>query len=86
MPFIPDLVLIVKPEGITSAELAERGLYFLRNGASIAWILHPHSASVDVCSRAGRTQIRVFKVNAEGFLNGGELLPSLKVAVTELFE
>jgi Uma2 family endonuclease len=82
---MPDIAVLVHHPSLSMMEVAERGLYFLKNGSSLVWILHPDSSSVDVCTRSPKKSFRVYKVPQGGSLNGGDVLPGLTLDINELF-
>ncbi|MBC8098578.1 MAG: Uma2 family endonuclease [Armatimonadetes bacterium] len=84
-PYMPDLVVLVHPSSAPMMEFAERALFFLQNGASLVWLLHPGSVSVDICTRSPKKSFRVYKVQKGGMLSGGDLLPGFTIEVGELF-
>lgn len=84
-PYMPDIAVLVCPPAAPIMEFAERGLYFLKNGSAIVWILHPASQSVDVCTRSPKKSFRVYKVNRGGSIGGSDILPGFTVEVGDLF-
>lgn len=85
VPYMPDLAVQVKSEHITTIEIAERGIYYLKNGSGLVWIVHPDQQNVDVLSRSGRRNFRVYKVKGDNTLVGGDVLPGLALAVNDIF-
>ncbi|MBC8171813.1 MAG: hypothetical protein H7X77_09070, partial [Anaerolineae bacterium] len=81
----PDIAILIHPSSISMIEVAERGLYFLKNGSSLVWILHPDNATGDVCTRSPKKSFRVYKVPNSGALGGSDVLPGFSVDVKELF-
>jgi Uma2 family endonuclease len=84
-PYMPDIAIVIQPSDGDTMHAAERALFFLKNGSSLVWILHPETKSVDVCTRSPRKSFRVFKVAEDGSLIGGDVLPGFNLNVSEIF-
>jgi Uma2 family endonuclease len=84
-PYMPDIAVLIQPDDSDTMQSAERALFFLRNGSSLVWIIHPDTRSVDVCTRSPRKSFRVFKVPEDGTLIGGDVLPGFSLNISEIF-
>lgn len=84
-PYMPDIAVLIQHDDGDMMQAAERALFFLKNGSSLVWILHPDNRTVDVCTRSPRKSFRVFKVTKEGSLSGGDILPGFSLNVSEIF-
>lgn len=85
IPYMPDLVVLVKTPELSTSEIADRSLYYLKNGTSLVWIAHPDSGTVDVCSKSSSGNVRVHKVGSDGALMANDLLPGLMLVVQDIF-
>lgn len=81
-PGAPDLAVEVLSPGNTRAELDERLADFFGSGARLVWIVHPDEQFVEVCRSLTDRRI----VGPSGFLDGEELLPGFRLAVSDLFK
>ena len=78
----PDLAVeVVSPTNLAS-EIQEKALQYLEGGSRLIWIADPSAGTVTVYR--SRTDIRILAVGEA--LDGGELLPELRVPVETLFE
>ena len=77
----PDLAVeVVSPTNLAS-EIQEKALQYLEGGSRLIWIADPSARTVTVYR--SRTDIRI--LTAGETLDGGELLPELRVPVETLF-
>jgi Uma2 family endonuclease len=85
VPYMPDLAVVVHFPSMSMMEIAERGMFFLRNGSSLVWILHPRQGTADVCARSPKKSFRVYKVGTSGSLGGSDVLPGFSLDLSSLF-
>jgi Uma2 family endonuclease len=85
VPYMPDLAIIIQLPTMSMLEIAERGMYFLKNGSSLVWLLHPRQGTADVCTRSPKKSFRVYKVGINGTLGGGDVLPGFSLELSSLF-
>lgn len=85
IPYMPDLAIIVQQQSMSMMDVAERGMFFLKNGSSLVWLLHPQSRTADVCARSPKKSFRVYKVGTSGSLGGSDVLPGFSLDLQTLF-
>jgi Uma2 family endonuclease len=84
-PYMPDLAIIIQQQTMSMMDVAERGMFFLKNGSSLVWLLHPHNRTADVCTRSPKKSFRVYKVGSTGSLGGSDVLPGFSLDLPSLF-
>lgn len=84
-PYMPDIAVLIQPDEGDTMSAAERALFFLKNGSTLVWIVHPENKTVDICTRSPRKSFRVYKVAEDGSLGGGDVLPGLTLNIREIF-
>lgn len=77
----PDLVVEVRSPGDAIAELLRKMELYFAHGAQLGWIVLPEERSVLVVSRNGTVRA----VTAGETLDGGALLPDLRIPLNEIF-
>jgi Uma2 family endonuclease len=80
IPYAPDLAVEVVSPGNTAAEIDEKVRQYLKYGTRIVWIVYPASKSVTVHTPSGARSL-----DADGRLEGGDLLPDFALRVTDIF-
>lgn len=80
-PFAPDLAVEVVSPGDTAADIRDKVDLYLAAGTRLVWVIYPSLRAVDVYRPDGTAQI----VDADGVLEGGDLLPGLRLVVADLF-
>lgn len=79
---VPDLVVEVVGRSNSAYEVEGKLGEYFRAGVRRAWVLYPsHRVAYDFDG-----PLRVRKVDADGALDGGTLLPGLRMPLAELFE
>jgi Uma2 family endonuclease len=84
-PLCPDLVVELAspsdagPRGITA--LRQKLAAYQANGARLGWLLLPDERAVEVWAASGDPQ----RIEAAEWLEGGELLPGLRLALAEIY-
>lgn len=81
-PLAPDLAVEVISPSNTLSEIQEKILDYLDAGTRMAWVVDPVTRSVTVWR--SRDEIRL--VGEDGELDGGDVLPGLRIPVSTLFE
>lgn len=77
----PDLAVEVVSPSNTAAEIREKVLEYLACGSRLVWVVDPATRSVS--AYRSRTEIRLL---TEGdVLEGADVLPGFRLAITELF-
>lgn len=82
VPLMPDLAVEVKSPSNTPEELRQKAAYYLQNGARMVWLVFPQEQMVVVytlTNPAGTTY------RMGDTLDGGEVLPGFKLALTAIF-
>ncbi len=80
VPHLPDLVVEVKSPTDTYKAMQEHAAYYLEHGTQIVWLVYPEKRLIEVHDADGLD----YKVIGD-FLDGGHLLPQLRIAVSDLF-
>lgn len=81
LPFPPDLAVEVVAPNESASELMEKVIQYLAAGTSLVWVVYPDVKAVVV--HFPNATSRTF--TSAGVLDGGKLLPSLQIAVSDLF-
>jgi Uma2 family endonuclease len=81
VPFPPDLAVEVVSPSDMASDIQKKVDLYLKAGTALVWVIYPELQSV-VVHYSNRTSITVGR---DGILDGGELLPGLKIAVADLF-
>ena len=77
---MPDLILEIKSPSDTYLEMREKALYYLKNGASLVWLVFPERQEVEV-----HTADTVVTFGSDDALDGGNVLPEFTLPVRDLF-
>ncbi|MFN7872538.1 MAG: Uma2 family endonuclease [Cyanobacteriota bacterium] len=91
-PLCPDLVVeLVSPsdEGARSVQaLRHKMAKYLANGARLGWLLIPHQRAVEIwqAGAVGSTPQQFQRIEPAEVLEGGELLPGLRLELAELWD
>ncbi|MEM6283822.1 MAG: Uma2 family endonuclease [Chloroflexota bacterium] len=80
IPFAPDLAVEVISPGNEAADINKKVLQLLRAGTRLVWIVYPETKTVMV-----HTPGTVALLDESGILEGGDVLPGFKLAVTDAF-
>ena len=81
LPFPPDLAVEVVAQNENASELLDKVIQYLEAGTALVWLIYPELKSVVVHFPNFTAKI----YTPEGVLSGGDLLPGLQVAVSDLF-
>jgi Uma2 family endonuclease len=81
LPFPPDLAVEVVSPGDTATEIQDKVNLYLDAGTLIVWVMYPDLQQVLV-HRSDRT---AKTISHDGFLDGEDVLPGLKIALSDLF-
>ncbi|MCC7452236.1 MAG: Uma2 family endonuclease [Anaerolineae bacterium] len=81
LPFAPDLAVEVVSPDDTAVAVQDKVNLYLEAGTRLVWVVYPELQRV-VVHRANRTSITVKR---DGLLDGEDVLPGLKIAVTDVF-
>jgi len=78
---VPDLAIEVLSKGNTPEEITRKLKEYFLAGATLVWLVDPRSRTVEDCTAPDQS-----RTLAEGeTLDGGEVLPGLKLAVVQIF-
>ncbi len=80
IPFAPDLAVEVVSPGDSASDIHDKVTDFLRCGTRLVWVLYPRSRTATVHTPEGART-----VDAQGTLDGGDVLPGFSLALGELF-
>ena len=78
----PDLAVEIVSPSETFRETQEKALLYLAAGARLVWVVEPEGRTVTVYTPDRRVQI----LDADGVLDGGDVIPDLALPVRRLFE
>ncbi|HLY28435.1 MAG TPA: Uma2 family endonuclease [Aggregatilineales bacterium] len=81
VPLAPDLAVEVVSPGDTASEVQKKVDIYLAAGTELVWVMYPDLKEVIVHRTGGESK----RVLSDGVLDGGEMLPGLKIPVAELF-
>jgi len=80
-PFAPDLAVEVVSPGDTASDIRDKVDLYRAAGTRLVWLIYPALRKVDVYLPDGTAR----EVDAEGTLDGGDVLPGLQIAVKDVF-
>ena len=80
-PIAPDLAVEIVSPHDRAAEIHAKTRDYLRGGSQLVWVLWPETRSVTVSDASSVSR----ELGPDDFLDGGSLLPSLRVRVADLF-
>jgi len=78
----PDIAVEVLSPSNTIAEMAQKRKEYFQGGCRLVWMVDPAARNVAVY----RSSLQVEVVGQEGFLDGGDILPNLRLRVGDLFD
>lgn len=81
-PGAPDLAVEILSPNNTRREIDERLKDFFDSGTRLVWIIDPAAERVEICRSLTERRL----VGKGGFLDGEELLPGFRFAVSDLFQ
>ncbi len=81
LPFAPDLAVEVVSPNDTATEIQDKVNLYLEAGTPVVWIIYPDLQQV-VVHQSNHTSKTVSRGDA---LDGGDVLPGLTIAVSDLF-
>jgi Uma2 family endonuclease len=79
---IPDLAVEVLSPGNTIREMARKRLDYFAAGVKVVWQIDPESKSAEIYSAPEQFT----RVNLDGHLDGGNVLPGFQLSLKQLFE
>lgn len=79
MPMMPDLAVEVQSPGQGPKLMRDKADYYLANGTKMVWLIYPDKRLVEVLTLDDR-----YFLTEEDVLEGGELLPDLRVSVKDI--
>lgn len=82
---MPDLAVEVVSPSNSIRQIRRKAAIYLKNGASLVWIVLPAEKGVDVCRSAAGARLDIEFVAQSGALSGEGVLPGFELAVTRLF-
>jgi Uma2 family endonuclease len=81
----PDLAVEVASPSNTERELLNKVSSYLASGTKIVWVVYPKAKVVDVFTPNKDESITLRKVESDGILEGGSVLPGFTLAVSSIF-
>lgn len=81
-PLAPDLAVEVVSPSDVAQDVRRKVIDFLQAGTRLMWVVYPETQTVDVYRPA--QDVRV--VDAQGVLQGGDVLPGFELSLRELFK
>jgi Uma2 family endonuclease len=79
-PGAPDFAIEIMSPNDTADDIQEKVLEYLQYGTRLIWVIYPKTRTVVV-----HTPEMTHTVTSSGTLNGGDVLPKLKLPVSEIF-
>lgn len=80
IPFAPDLAIEVVSPGDSADEIEEKVNEYLRYGTRLVWVFYPKTKTV-----VAHTPTSMKRLDINGTLDGGDVLPGFRLAVREVF-
>src|SRR5262249_998560 len=81
---VPDLVVEIATPGQQRPGLTEKVLLWLACGARLVWVVWPGRRQVDTWQLEGRS-LRTTTLNADGILEGSDVVPGFSYLIVQLF-
>ena len=81
MQFVPNLAVEVVSPGDTHSEVVAKARMWIQRGVSLVWVVDPPSQSVEIYA-PGRA---VAGLDADGVIDGGDVLPGFSCPVADFF-
>jgi len=81
----PDLAIEVMSPSNTDRKMLEKAESYLKSGTRLVWLAYPDSRVVRVCRLADNGDLILHKVEADGTLDGEDVLPGFRLAVKDIF-
>ncbi len=81
-PFMPDLAVEIQSPRDSVPFMRRHAAYYLSKGVLIVWLFYPQKKLVEVYRANGDIEF----VQSDGVLDGGDVLPGLKIDVSELWK
>jgi Uma2 family endonuclease len=82
----PDLVVEVISPSNSEKEIRERVKDYVDAGTQMIWVIYPDDQSADVYTPAEGESANLKFIESGGVLEGGDVLPGLRVSLREVFE
>lgn len=79
-PYMPDLAVEAQSEGQSDKFMADKAGLYLSRGSRMVWLIYPTRRIVEVLTAGERHLLTV-----EDMLDGGDVLPSFRIPVRDLF-
>lgn len=80
VPQMPDLAVEIKSPTDSVIAMREKALYYLKNGASMVWLVYPEKMTVEIHTPE---DLRVLM--ADDRIDGGDVLPGINLLVSDIF-
>ncbi len=78
---VPDLAVEVLSEGNTEAEMQDKLEAYFQAGVELVWYIDPQTHSANVYT----SLTEVTRIDAQGVLDGGDVLPGFQLSLPQLF-
>jgi Uma2 family endonuclease len=84
---VPDLVVEIRSPNDAEAEVRAKLSLYLEVGVALVWIVDPQNQTVEEvrASASGLSNSRLMRGGAGDVLDGGELLPGVRVSLADIF-
>ena len=80
VPVMPDLAVEVQSPSQSDDDMIEKAAYYLANGSRMIWLVYPAKRTVEVHQHS-----QVETLTEADTLDGSDVLPGFKLAVSEVF-
>jgi Uma2 family endonuclease len=84
--FPPDMAVEVASPSNRERELLDKAESLLESGTKFVWIVYPTTLVVDVCHLNADGSLNTRKVDAQGVLDGENVLPRFQLSVNATFD
>jgi Uma2 family endonuclease len=81
----PDLAAEIASPSNTTDQLIYKAETYIRFGTRIVWLIYPDTQAVHVYRPAEAGSLNVRRLTADDMLDGGDVLPELKISVKKIF-
>lgn len=79
-PYMPDLAVEVQSPNQNDRAMADKAAYYLAHGSRMVWLIYPDRRLVEVLTPESRHLL-----TDAGHIDGGDVLPGLRIPVVEIF-
>ncbi|MCS6870436.1 MAG: Uma2 family endonuclease [Anaerolineae bacterium] len=84
-PFAPDVAVEVLSPTDSVRQAQRKALRYLKAGTALVWLIYPAEKAADACRLAHDGSLNLQPIEADGVLEGGDVLSGFRLSLAELF-